>query len=107
VFGIIAISVSRMLNPGNRVLTVPTKNGVHRLGDRLLAMMQESARHWANLRTDPRIVAVLFHAATPGIVENEDRPYRVTYLTGMPVGPKGPAFEKLVEILTPLYEDRG
>ncbi len=103
VFGIIAISVSRILNPGDRILTVLTSKDTRRLGDQLERMMHESERHWARLGMDPRIVAVLFHVATPGVVENEDRLYRMTYQTVIPVGGKRAGFEMLEQVLPPLY----
>lgn len=108
-FGIIAISASRILNPGTKIFATPTERGKEGLGNKLEALMRENERHWAR-RDDlhPRISAVLFHVATPAAVgdpeKGADRLVRMTYTTVMPVGRKGPAFHILEEVLPDLFK---
>ena len=64
-FGVAAISLNCVFNPGDKVLTGETTG----LGD---ILKNEFAKHQRYLLTlnDPRVCCVLFHIATPGIVAN-------------------------------------
>lgn len=102
--GIIAISVSRIFNPGTKIFQAATESSKERLGDQLQKMMFANERHWARLDLHPRVVAVLFHVSTPGVVEDKDIITMMTYSTVTPVGKEGPAFSVLKEKLPPLFD---
>lgn len=101
--GIIAVSVTRMFNRGRKLYVVPTEKDVERLGDRVEKLMRESELYWAKLDHHPRIVAVLFHIATPGVVEDKDILARMRYTILMPTGKGHPVIDILRNALPRLY----
>lgn len=109
--GIIAISVSRALNPGMLVFATPTPEGDERLGDKLEALMRANERQWArNDSLNPRITAILFHVATPSVIgrpeDNTNRLVRMSYTTIMDTGRDKEAFAVLQRELQPLFQDQ-
>src|SRR5712692_927081 len=60
--GIIAISLSRILNPGTKIFVAPNEADKERLGDRLAMLMQQHEDDWKKSETHKRIAAVLFQA---------------------------------------------
>ena len=64
VFGVVAISVSRVLNPGNRYWS----GSLEELGSLLHQMMLQYRPYWRSADPHPRICAILFHTATPSDV---------------------------------------
>ena len=103
--GIIAISVSRILNPGTRIFWTPTEEESHHLGDRAESMMHENEQCWRRAKLHDRIVAVLFHTSTPGIVGDQDVLCRMRNLNVMAVD-ESCAFEKFKSALSPLYSGK-
>ncbi len=75
VFGVIAISLSRILNPGTSYWT----GDIEQLGNRLNQEMLASSQHWRSASTDPRTCAILFHAATPSDFDKSVDLSRMTY----------------------------
>ncbi|MGB2602193.1 MAG: hypothetical protein WBC78_01270 [Candidatus Sulfotelmatobacter sp.] len=63
--GLIAVSVSRILNPGNLCFTTPSMNDKSLLGDRLEKVLHENEALIARLEPDPSFCGILFHASTP------------------------------------------
>src|SRR5256885_12747277 len=70
--GIIAISVTRILNPGTKLFVAPSEAAKERLGDRIEQLMREAEKGWKKDEFHPRIATVLFHVRTPGVVEDRD-----------------------------------
>ncbi len=101
--GIIAISVSRVFNPGDKIFVAPTENSREKLGDLLEKKMREHELDWVRSELHPRIVAVLFHVSTPGVVEDKDMLTLMTYSALMPAKKEGPSFGLLKEKLLPLF----
>ena len=66
VFGVIAISLSRVLNPGNKYWS----GNLEQLGNLLHGLMQQYTPFWQDADADPRIRSILFHVATPSDVGN-------------------------------------
>lgn len=84
--GLIAISVSRIFNPGTKLFVVPSEHERERLGDRLEAMMREREKDWKTCDLHPNTSAVLFHLRTPGIIEDQDLLTMMSYACVMPTG---------------------
>ena len=74
-FGVIAISLSKVLNPGDKVLD----GGPEALDSILARLLEEHKSDWHSAETDSRICAVLFHAVTPADTGNDVDISRVTY----------------------------
>ncbi len=64
VFGVIAISLSRVLNPGDKYWSAD----LEQLGNLLQVLMLQYSSYWQPAEADPRICSILFHAATPSDV---------------------------------------
>jgi len=64
VFGVVAISLSRVLNPG----TSYWSGSLEQLGALLHHMMLQYRPYWRSADPHPRICAILFHTATPSDV---------------------------------------
>ena len=100
--GIIAVSASRIVNPGTKVFWTPDEEGFYRLGDKAKRMMSENQQHWRKGKLHDRIAAVLFHTLTPGIVGDQQVLCRMGYSTLMEVdGSRG--FQLLKGAFSPLY----
>jgi|SRR6266850_384972 len=84
--GIIAISVSRVFNPGNRLFIAPSEQDRERLGDRLEELMRKHERDWRTDDLHPALAAVLFHVRTPGVLENRDLLTVMSYACLLPTG---------------------
>lgn len=100
--GIIAISVSRVLNPGTKVFVAPSEEDRERLGDRLETMMREREGDWRNYDLHPATLAVLFHVRTPGIFEDENPLMKMSYACVMSTGRAKDRFVILEKKLKPL-----
>jgi hypothetical protein len=86
-FGMIAVSASRLLNPGDKLFVAPSEDiGVERLGNMLETLARENQRHWQKMERDPRICAVLFHVSTPAVFQNKDIIYQLSYVQVFAVG---------------------
>lgn len=102
--GIVAISVSRILNPGTKIFKAPTEKS-DLLGELLERMMYENKRHWPRSDHHPRVVAALFHASTPGVIEDKDL---LTYMSSsavMPFYESGLGVALLREKLSALFDE--
>lgn len=67
--GVIAISVSRVQNPGNKLFTAKTEGDMPRLlGDYVQTLGEEYSKSWKRI-VDTRIIGILFHLITPAVVE--------------------------------------
>ena len=69
--GVIAISVSRVLNPGNKIAVAETEYDLNKqLGDYIQELAEGHFRtSWKSI-VDIRILGILFHAITVGIVKD-------------------------------------
>jgi hypothetical protein len=81
--GIIAISVSRIFNPGTKLFVAPSEEARERLGDRVENLMWESEESWKKDEFHARIATVLFHLRTPGVIE--DLLTMMSYVVARPV----------------------
>jgi hypothetical protein len=63
----IAISLSRVLNPGNKYWS----GNLEQLGNLLHGLMQQYTPFWQDADRDSRICSILFHVATPSDVGNK------------------------------------
>jgi hypothetical protein len=95
--GIVAISVTRILNPGTKLFVAPSA----RLGDRIEQLMRETEKSWKKGQFHTRIAMVLFHVTTPGVIEGRDLFTKMTYVVARPVG-KEYGFEILSKALPEL-----
>jgi len=102
-FGIITISTSRILNPGDKIFQIATEEARHRLGDVLERLLHENEIHWKRSEFDPRVSAILFCVATPAAIEDRDTLARMSYSAIKAIGREGPAFNLLREKLSPLF----
>jgi hypothetical protein len=93
VFGGIAISLSRILNPGDKYWS----GNLEQLGDLLHRKLITYAQHWKSVDADPRVCSILFHAATPG---DRDEGVDLTHVSFSVAGPL-----KHVSEGTKLFED--
>jgi hypothetical protein len=96
--GIMAISLSRILNPGDKFFAREEE----RLGDILERHVRDNERYWATADLNKSISAVLFHAATPA--DSGKGLLRMTYSVGAPVNGETPAFQAVAAHLRRLYE---
>lgn len=68
--GLIAISVSRVRNPGGKVFLAESESEMKRLGQDLQTLGKpHSDKFWAK-NIDTRIIGILFHIITPAFVED-------------------------------------
>lgn len=67
--GIIAISVSHALNPGDKLFTAKTEHGMKRLADDIQALADTYSKSWKYI-VDTRIIGILFHLITPAFIED-------------------------------------
>lgn len=98
VHGVIAISVSRILNPGTHFFIRHLEvlgNRVHELLNENKAQCQRAARDV------PAICAVLFHIATPG--ELDGILVRMTFSVLFDAGVPSVAFDRLAHQIEPMY----
>ncbi len=101
--GIIAISVTRIFNRGDRFFFIPTEKwGQERLASLLRQLMRDSQRHWRTGDLHPRIVAVLFHISTPAFMEDSGLFSRMTYFTFVPIV-EGPAYNLVADEIAKQY----
>ena len=84
--GIVAISVTRIFNPGTKLFVAASEAAKERLGDRVEQLMKETERSWKKNEFHARIAAVLFHVNTPGVIEDHDLFTRMSYVVARPVG---------------------
>lgn len=91
--GLVAISVSRVLNPGPRLLVAGDESGLHRLADDLQLIHRESGNSGNYDRlVDLRLVGVLHHGYTPAYVRD---PGLLTFASQTVVYMSGPATQFL------------
>jgi hypothetical protein len=68
--GIIAISISRLLNKGDKLFVGRDEaNMLERLGDVVESLGNKYKRTWGNI-VDTRIIGILFHIITPSFIED-------------------------------------
>jgi hypothetical protein len=84
--GIVAISATRILNPGTKLFVVPTEAARERLGDRVEQLMRETEQGWKKYEFHPRVATVSFHVSTPGVIEDHDLFTMMSYVVARPVG---------------------
>ena len=99
--GIVAISATRILNPGTKLFVVPTEAARERLGDRVEQLMRETEQGWKKYEFHPRVATVSFHVSTPGVIEDRDLFTMMSYVVARPVG-KEYGFEILSKALPEL-----
>jgi hypothetical protein len=68
--GIVAVSVSRVFNPGSQFFVGPELNGLKESLGEEVRRVGEAHRRTFTAILDPRIIAILFHLITPAFVEN-------------------------------------
>lgn len=100
--GIIAISLSRVLNPGTKLFVAPSGEDRERLGDRLETMMREREDDWRKCDLHPATVAVLFHVRTPGVFEDQNLLTKMSYACVTSTGRTKDRFAILEKKLKPL-----
>ncbi len=98
--GVIAISLSRILNPGDKFFA----GELERLGDILERHIRQNEHHWKKAELHDKICAVLFHAATPAEHADKGGLLRMTFSVGIPAGDETPVFKTLAEHLKGMYE---
>lgn len=81
VFGVIAISLSRVLNPGTKLW----RGDIEQLGHHVYSKMIQYDAHWQSASVDPRICAILFHAATPSTFGEKVDVTRASYTVARPL----------------------
>jgi hypothetical protein len=101
VAGIVAISVTRILNPGTRLFVAASEAAKERLGDRIEQLMRETEKGWKKDEFHTRIATVLFHVSTPGVIEDRDLLTMMSYVVARPIG-KEHGFEILSKALPEL-----
>ena len=101
--GILALSATRILNPGTKLFVVPTEAARERLGDRVEQLMREKEHAWKKYDFHPRVAAVCFHVSTPGVIEDRDLFTMMSYVVARPVG-KEYGFEILSKALPELMQ---
>ena len=99
--GIVAISVTRILNPGTKLFVARSEEAKERLGDRIEQLMSETEESWKKDAFHDRIATVLFHVRTPGVIEDRDLFTMMSYVGARPVG-KEYGFEILSKALPKL-----
>ena len=63
--GLIAVSISRLVNPGGKLFHCPSMDDKSQLGDRMETVLQQQRREIARLGPDPASCGILFQASTP------------------------------------------
>ena len=67
--GLIAVSVSRLINPGDQMLSVGIEQDIRKvLSQEIVALSQRVRPIWSRVK-HPKIAGVLFHMATPSFVQ--------------------------------------
>lgn len=84
--GIVAVSATRLLNPGGKVFVARKESDKKLLGDRLQQVMREAEPGWVKHEFHPRVCGILFHVRTPGVVEDQDLLIMASYVIASPVG---------------------
>ncbi len=80
-FGVVAISLSRVLNPGTSVWS----GDVEHLGHLLTRLMSSYREYWRAFDADPRICSILLHVATPSRMAPGVDLARMTYSIAGPL----------------------
>jgi hypothetical protein len=97
--GVIAISVSKILNPGDKLFVTPNEaRGRQGLGDAVEAMGEKFKKKWIGFRgTD--IIGIFFHVITP-VLDQEKNMYVVGQQTvGYSIAPPGTLDAKAIDSL--------
>jgi hypothetical protein len=100
--GVVAISVSKVLNPGDRLFVYSNEmQGRSRLQDELRQVADDTEKVWKKL--GKKIVGILFHIITPAHDQAADRLVLADQTTGHPIAREGSldyrAFRNLVSAL--------
>jgi hypothetical protein len=66
--GLIAISISRLVNPGSKLFYCRSMEDKPQLGDRMEAVLKDQRAEIARLEPSPAYCGILFHAVTPADV---------------------------------------
>jgi hypothetical protein len=99
--GIVAISVTRILNPGTKLFVAPSEAAKDSLGDPIRQLMKETEESWEKYGLHARIATVLFHVSTPGVIQDRNLFTMMSYAVARPVG-KEYGFEILSKALPEL-----
>lgn len=78
--GIIAISISRVLNDGNSILLINNNENIDKV---LYSQMNKITKNYSNKfnrNKDKRIIGVLFHFITIAAIRNTDFPFNAEYI---------------------------
>jgi len=99
--GVIAISVSRIQNPGDKLFVADKEHNLKKLiGDCIQSVGERYRKSWANM--DKRIIGLLFHLITPAVME-EDKllvaAQQVVMFSRAIGGPERTLLRKFCEIL--------
>jgi hypothetical protein len=99
--GIIAVSASRLFNPGDKILVAPyAQTGIERLGHILEALGRANEHHWQKMERDPRIKAVIFHSSTPAIFQDKDIINQLSYVQVFAIGRQTAEVDILKDAIT-------
>jgi hypothetical protein len=80
-YGVIAVSVSRLLNPGDKLFVTDFADlGIEQLGNLLEKTARSTEHQWRRMMVHPRVCAVLFHVSTPAIVKNDGLITKLSYV---------------------------
>jgi len=71
--GLVAISVSKAVNPGSNVFIVDEADGLKRLGNDVARIHQQYCGDY-NSQIDPKLIGILYQIYTPAFVRNGKHP---------------------------------
>ena len=104
-FGVICISADRVFNPGKAVFKCSRREDFHQLGRWLRRLMSTHEPAWKKTNFHERIVAIVFHLATPGdIITDPFHYYRMAYILIGSIGEEGEPFRLFMRTLGKYYE---
>ncbi len=80
--GLVAISLSRLINPGNRLLIVPSVSDANNfLRLEIRNVIDRHKEHFSNCTKSPKVAGILFHMSTPAWFMKEGRCCVVRFMT--------------------------
>jgi hypothetical protein len=100
-FGVIAISVSRVLNSGTNLLIAESSDSLHSLRTQTEALYKSEAPRWHRSWFHDRIIAVNFQASLVAVVNG--KVYRAGHSLLAPIGRTGPAYIQFSQEMDHLY----
>ena len=104
--GVVALSVTKLVNPGDQIFSASNEADAHSGLDRLLrAITDKLSNAW--VRTGTRVVGILFHVVTPAFLEDRKVLALQQRTHGLNVVPRGtPDFALFTALLNYLKEAR-